>query len=84
MVDAYLFNTMVVRCLDNFTKLDIDVVIHHHTKDSSKVRGLANANTKAWASKFKANFRLVPDGSKIGLLEIEKDGYRCIVTRTML
>ncbi|NLP41056.1 MAG: radical SAM protein [Veillonellaceae bacterium] len=84
MVDAYLFNIMVARCLDNFTELGAEVVIHHHAKDSSKVRGLANANIKAWTDNYKASFSLVPDGTTIGLLKIETNGHRCIITRNML
>lgn len=84
MVDAYLFNTMVVRCLDNFAELGAEIVIHHHAKDSSKVRGLANSNTKAWSNNFKPSFRLAPDGSTTGLLEIENNGNRCVITGNML
>lgn len=85
MVDAHIFNAMVIRCLDNFTKINSDVFIHHHPNDTSKLRGLCNANTKAWKKKFfNINVKLLADGATLGQLEIEANDCRCIITKKML
>ncbi|MDD4601272.1 hypothetical protein SDC9_05938 [bioreactor metagenome] len=84
MVDSHLFNAMIVRCLEHLSELDAAIIIHHHTKDTSKVRGLSNSHINAWHQDYHANIKLVADGPKPGYLLIETLGLHCVITNTML
>jgi hypothetical protein len=75
---------MIVRCLEHLSEPGTTIVIHHHTKDTSKVRGLGNANFNAWKKDYHATIKLVADGPIPGQLYIESQGLHCIVTKTML
>lgn len=85
MVDSHLFNTMVVDCLDNCSELDQGVIIHHHVKDTSKVRGLANSNLKRWQRYYKAiDIKLVADGTQVGEIKIDSGNLCYTLKKSML
>lgn len=84
MVDAFLFNIMVTRCLESLSKIRTDITIHHHPKDTSKVRGVNSSNIRAWKKYFTHNILLIADGLKRGQLDIEASGLRYVTTSTML
>lgn len=85
MVDAYLFYQMLVGFLEQFTTVYGTVIVHHHRKDTSKIRGLTNANIKQWRKKYpNMVLRMVADSDKIGQLILEFQNTTYLINRNML
>lgn len=85
IVDSYIFNAMVIRCLDRISVMASTIVIHHHPKDSSKLRGLGNSNIRHWQECYRnILFKLLPDGKGLGELIIEIGELRLTATKDMM
>jgi histone acetyltransferase (RNA polymerase elongator complex component) len=89
MVDAYLFYSMVAQCIEHIfqesTPKFAHIIIHHHTKDSSKLRGLANANITRWLNEYQiAKITMLPDGRTLGELHVEYRNILYVINRRML
>lgn len=52
LVDSYLFDVMLRKVMQTLAVQDKTIIVHHHPKDTSKVRGLKNSNTKNWCRDF--------------------------------
>lgn len=57
---------------------------HHHPRDHSKLRGLANANLRQWRHQFGVSVTCVPDGHREGELVIECSGMCYTVNSSIL
>jgi histone acetyltransferase (RNA polymerase elongator complex component) len=85
MVDASIFRLMVTRWLECIRPSKQTVTIHHHVRDSSKLRGIANANILYWRKLYEsADFKFVPDEKKLGNLAIDYCNCRYLVNKQML
>jgi Histone acetyltransferase len=72
MVDSYLYYLMVASVLEqmNGTK-GREIILHHHTKDTSRLRGNKNSNKSLWMEKFELkDVQFVADEAKPGSLTI--------------
>lgn len=77
MVDMYLFNIMISQLFEGLDIKNTEVIIHHHVKDASKVRGMKNNNTNAWYRIFQLrNIVFKQDSMKIGQIKIEFNGQQ--------
>jgi len=88
MVDSYLFYLMLVRFVEsigvqqNWSSL---ILIHHHQRDTSKLRGMSNSNIKKLQSIYNiSNLILKADGEKRDELMIEYQNIGYIINREML
>lgn len=77
IVDSYLFHIIVSQLFEKLDIKDKQVIIHHHVKDTSKIRGMKNANTTSWYHTFQPqNIVFKQDSTKIGQIEIEFNGQQ--------
>lgn len=86
MADSYLFYLMLVHCVESL-RLGKDSVflIHHHPRDTSKLRGISNSNIKKLQSIYNINgFTLKPDGENLDELVIEYQHVPYIINKKML
>ncbi len=85
MVDAYLFHTMVLRFFEYIFLPSAELIIHHHPRDHSKLRGVKNRNIKEWQQAYNIlNIKLIPDGEKLGELIIEHKNIKYYINQSML
>lgn len=86
MVDSYLFYLMLVHSVES---LGLDknsvITIHHHSRDTSKLRGVSNSNIKKLQNIYYINnLTLKPDGENLDELIIEYQYVRYIINKKML
>lgn len=85
LVDSYLFKILITQCFDQLSRNSTQIVIHHHPKDTSKIRGLNNGNILKWNSEsLFNNITLVQDGLKLGEVVIEHNHDKYILNKFML
>ncbi|MEN6413488.1 MAG: radical SAM protein [Veillonellales bacterium] len=85
LVDAYLFNQMLAGFLEQFPVIYGSVVVHHHSKDTSKLRGLANGNVRQWRERYpRMVLRLTADSDSSGQLAIEYQNTTYLIDPNML
>ncbi|MBP2650143.1 MAG: Radical domain protein [Firmicutes bacterium] len=86
MVEAFIYNLMVIRILEGLElKASERLIIHHHTKDTSKLRGIYNSNLKVWQQNYPVKeYFLIPDGVRQGELVIKYCGLTMIINKYML
>lgn len=85
MVDMYLFNIMISQLFEGLNIKDKEVIIHHHVKDTSKVRGMKNTNTNTWYRTFQPqNILFKQDSMKIGQIEVECNGQQYILNLNII
>jgi histone acetyltransferase (RNA polymerase elongator complex component) len=71
MVDSYLFYIMVAGYLEQAFTLSPEIVIHHHPRDHSKLRGTGNSNLHKWQANYgPITIRFCGDGAKEGELQL--------------
>ena len=76
LVESYLFKIVLIRFLDCI-KIDLQpLTIHHHYKDTSKIRGLKNANITYWQTTYNIKLNLIADGKKTGEIIIIHDNLQ--------
>lgn len=87
LVDSYLFYLMLTHSVEAFLQQGhpLALVIHHHPRDTSKVRGLANSNIKKIHSIYTIKeLILKADGEKLDEITIEYDKVTYIINKKML
>lgn len=85
LVDSYLFNILITQCFDQLSGNKMEMVIHHHPKDTSKIRGLNNGNILKWHYEYTFNrITLVQDGLKLGEVVIEHNHDKYTLNKFML
>ncbi|MBC8016739.1 MAG: radical SAM protein [Sporomusaceae bacterium] len=86
MAESYLFYLMLVHCVESLGlgKSSL-IIIHHHPRDTSKLRGLSNSNIKKLQSIYNINnLTLKPDGENLDELMIEYQYVPYIINKKML
>ncbi len=73
MVEAYIFKIMVAGLLEQTGRHCPDaILIRHHPRDASAVRGLNNTNLHSWATTYRlAGCRLTPDWPRRGEIAVK-------------
>jgi len=72
MVDSYLFYIMVAAYLEKHFPGGGEIIIHHHPKDHSKLRGNKSSNLLNWQAHYgPIPMRLLDDGSREGEVHLE-------------
>ena len=61
-----------------------NAIFHHHPRDHSKLRGLANGNLRKWHHQFGVSVICVPDGRRESELMIECNGQCYIINFSIL
>ncbi|CUH95615.1 hypothetical protein P22_1689 [Propionispora sp. 2/2-37] len=85
MVDSYLFQLMFQKFAVGNELTNKQIVICHHPKDHSKVRGNRNHNLMQWKSEYACQeISLFPDGEKTGELFIQYEGLSYCINKSML
>jgi len=86
MVDSYLFYLMVVHCVESLRLRENSIIlIHHHPRDTSKLRGMKNSNIKKLHSVYNINnLTLQADGQNLDELIVEYQNICYIINKKML
>ena len=88
MVDSYLFYLMLAHFAESigvYKNSVSPILIHHHSRDTSKVRGLSNNNIKKLQQSYKMGcLTLKADGQNLDELMIEYQNIYYIINRKML
>lgn len=85
MVDNFIFHLMVSRCLDQLNCRNGEIIIHHHFRDTSKIRGLKNSNIAKWCREYSLKaVKFINDGLKTGELLIIHQDNRYFINPAML
>lgn len=71
MVDSYLFYLMGARLFESLNRAASAAIFHHHPRDHSKLRGLANRNLQLWKNRYDITVVCKPDGSHKGELTVD-------------
>lgn len=88
MVDSYLFYLMLAHFAESIAvhkNNSSPIRIHHHPRDTSKLRGMRNSNIKKLCSIYNiSNLTLQADGQKLDELMIEYQSICYSINRKML
>lgn len=86
MVDSFLFYLMLAHFSEQAAPVkDKNILIHHHTRDTSKVRGMGNCNIKRLESIYNINhLTLKADGLNLDEIIIEYENISYIINKKML
>ena len=85
MVDSYLFYLMIVHFAENVKIRSNFILIHHHPRDTSKLRGIGNSNIKRMHSIYNiSNIILKPDGQNLDEIMVECQNICYIINKKML
>lgn len=85
MVQSYIFNIMVLKFLASIDGEPVSVKIHHHLRDTSKLRGMANANVRQWRNMYpKISLNLIADGVRQNALIFEYRQTSYVINYQML
>jgi len=87
MVDSYLFYLMMAHAVESIApnQQRITMLIHHHSRDTSKIRGLANRNIKKLTSIYNIDhLTLKADGQSLDEILIESQDLCYVINKKML
>lgn len=84
LVDSYLFKMIVVSFLESVHNDGQPIILHHHPRDTSKIRGLKNSNLLYWQNTYKANIEMVADGQKTGQILIDYGHLKYLLTNKII
>ena len=86
MVDSYIFYIMLAHYaeLTFSTPKTQDIIIHHHPRDTSKIRGIYNGNLKKIKSIYNKVFILKQDGLNLDEIILEDDNMSYVINKKML
>lgn len=86
MVEAYLFKILVAGLLEQTGRTRTDgLLIRHHPRDASAVRGIKNANLLSWGKTYRlAGCRLVPDWPRRGEIAVIHRNLTYILNNAMI
>ena len=87
MVDSYVFYIMLAHCVEftcSSSKTN-DIIIHHHPRDTSKVRGMCNGNIKKINLIYNIKtFILKQDGLNLDEIIFENKHFSYVINKKML
>jgi len=87
MVDSYLFYLMLAHCVEKLLLQEqaIVLIIHHHPRDTSKLRGLSNSNMKRLQDIYNIKQMVMKaDGEERDQLLIECQDISYMINKKML
>lgn len=87
MVDSYIFYMMLAHCAEFILSSEKtnEIVIHHHPRDTSKVRGIYNGNIKKINSLYNIkNLILKQDGKNLDEIIFENKNIFYVINKKML
>lgn len=87
MVDSYLFYLMVAHCIEKILVQgpQAPLIIHHHSRDTSKLRGISNSNIKKLKNIYHTKEIIMKaDGEKLDELLFEYQNICYIINKKML
>lgn len=85
MVQSYIFNIMAVKFLESLPAVAVSIKLHHHPRDTSKIRGSANANVKYWRQRYPhAELDFIADGTTTDELTFEYQHNFYVINFQML
>ena len=86
MVDSYLFYLMIVHCIESLgLGKNSPILVHHHSRDTSKLRGMSNSNIKKLQSIYNINnLTLKADGQNIDEIMVEFQNVCYVINKKML
>ncbi|MDF2635769.1 MAG: Radical domain protein [Pelosinus sp.] len=87
MVDSYIFYIMLVHCVESIllSHQTDDIIIHHHSRDTSKIRGIYNENIKKIKNLYGIEtLILIPDGFTKDELLVEYKNLSYVINKKML
>lgn len=87
MVDSYVFYIMLAHCVESIllSHQRDDIIIHHHSRDTSKIRGIYNENIKRLKNIYGIKtLTLIPDGLNIDELQFEYKDLSYVINKKMI
>ncbi|WP_378955452.1 elongator complex protein 3 [Pelosinus sp. sgz500959] len=86
MVDSYLFYLMVAHFAESvILEKNSKILVHHHTRDTSKLRGMSNCNIKKLQRIYNMDqLVLKADGLKLDEVLIEYQNLSYIINKKMI
>ncbi|SDL58395.1 Radical_SAM C-terminal domain-containing protein [Dendrosporobacter quercicolus] len=86
MADSFIFHLMVSRCLEQLDCTDSEIFICHHSRDTSKIRGLKNANLNRWRQEYslRAITLAVDDELPLNAIAMIHQTNRYFINKSML
>lgn len=87
MVDSYVFYIMLAHCVESIllSHQRDDIIIHHHSRDTSKIRGIYNENIKSLKNIYGIKtLILIPDGLNIDELQFEYKNLSYVINKKMI
>ncbi|MDT8901246.1 elongator complex protein 3 [Anaeroselena agilis] len=85
MTEAYLFRIMVAGLLEKIGRPPGEMLIRHHPRDASVVRGISNANLLYWEKTYRlAGCRLAADWPRRGEIAVFHRNLTYILNKAML
>lgn len=86
MVDSYLFYLMIAHFAEEVRpEKNSTLLIHHHTRDTSKLRGMSNCNIKKLQSIYNIKHcTLKGDGRTLDEISIEYQNISYVINKTMI
>ncbi len=87
LVDSFLFFLMAAHCIEilSYSACEGEMTIHHHPKDSSKLRGVSGENIRRLKKTYKlSSIILKPDHHTLGELVIDFHGLSISINKNML
>jgi len=85
MVDMFLFYIMAAHCFEQIDCQGQNIVIHHHPRDTSKLRGHKNSNITNWRDRYNLKqIKLLQDGSRLGQIVIEHNNISYTVNKNLI
>jgi histone acetyltransferase (RNA polymerase elongator complex component) len=85
IVEAYIFRIMIGGLLEKLGPTPGGILLRHHPRDASAIRGLGSANLLAWQTKHRlGSCRLVADWPRRSEATVVYRGMTYIVNKAML
>ena len=87
MVDSYIFYIMLAHCVEFIISSHIteQIIIHHHSRDTSKVRGISNKNIKTLQRTYNMKAPILKgDGANVDEIIFEYKKISYVVNKKML
>ena len=87
MVDSYLFYLMLAHCMEKIQLQGLlsPIIVHHHPRDTSKLRGNSNGNIHKLKDIYHTKSMILKaDGEKLDELVIEYQNISYIINKKML
>jgi histone acetyltransferase (RNA polymerase elongator complex component) len=87
MVDSYVFYIMLAHCaeLTTLSSKTNDIIIHHHPRDTSKVRGIYNRNINKIKSIYNIKTLILKqDGLNLDEIIFEDKNFPHVINKKML